>query len=157
MTKTTKNRLWFASYAIVMLVGFAVLGPMIDNGISNSKPYILVYESNYMEVSLAKATKASCYVPIYRPFEADEVKAEEILPVPMDIVPVNMVQYVHYPTNWDAWYNIFNPDGIGPKLKTVLTWLNPVLALGLVIYAIVLWRQGKFKRVIDRLRGTKDD
>lgn len=157
MTKTTKNRLWFTSYAIVMLLGFGVLGPLVDGGISNSKPYILVYESNYKEVSLAKASKASCFVPIYRPFEADEVRAEEILPVYMEVVPEDMVQYVHYPPNWNAWHNIFNPEGIGPKLKTVLSWVNPILAILLVIYAIILWRQGKFKKVIDRLRGSKND
>jgi hypothetical protein len=157
MTKTTKNRLWFTAYAITMLIGFLVIGPMIDNAISDSKPYILVYESNYKEVSLARASKASCYVPIYRPFEADEVRAEETLPVYMDAVPEDMVQYVHYPSNWNAWYNIFNPNGIGPKLKTVLSWVNPILAALLIFYAFILWKQGKFKRVIDRLRGSKDD
>lgn len=157
-TKKQKDRAWLAGAAVMMLLGFFVFGPLIDaHWIQPHKPYILVSESNMKEVAQAKVSKAACYVPPYTPYEIDSnyTDGEKIIHLPVDSMRVEWLPYVHYPESWNKWYNVFNPDNaIGPWLKKVLTVLNPLLVAGLIAYAIVLWKQGKFKRLF---RGKNDD
>lgn len=157
LKKTTKDRIWFIATLTTMLIGFAILGPLVDGQINNMKPYMLVTESNYIEVAMTKATHGSCYIPIYKPAELAEFKDnEQLCRVPMDGAPPEMLPYIYYPDNWNSWYNIFNPEqALGPTLRKVFTILNPILAFALLVYAVILWRMGRFKKVIDRLRGNK--
>lgn len=160
LTKKTKGRIWLAGYAAMMLLCFFVAGPLIDAKlISQHKPYILITQSNMQEVSEAKASKTACYIPPYTPYEIDDsyINGESVYRLPIDSMRVEWMPYVHYPISWDKWYNVFNPEQkIGPILKNVLTWLNPILFLGLVAYTIILWRKGKFKNLFNRVKGKED-
>lgn len=159
-TKKQKGRAWLAGMAVMMLLGFFVFGPLIDTQlITKQKPYILVTESNMKEVSIAKASKAACYVPPYTPYEIDSnyIDGEIVYRLPIDRMNTEWLPYVHYPESWNKWYNPFNPEqSFGPTLRKVLTWLNPVLFLGLVAYCIVLWKQGKFKNLFNKVKGKED-
>lgn len=107
MQKKTKDRLWFAAMAAMMLLGFFVFGPLVDASINNMKPYLIVTGDNLKEVSLAKMSKASCYVPNWRPVEMEEnvPVGTELYSIPMDTAPDDMMPYIHYPANWNSWYN----------------------------------------------------
>ncbi len=158
-SKKAKDRAWLIGMAVMMLLGFFVFGPLIDNQISKSKPYILVTEQNMYEVAKAKATKASCYVPPYTPYEIDSNYTDgmQLYKLPISSMGKEWIPYVHYPDNWNKWYNPFNPNqAFGPTLKKVLTWVNPVLFAGLLIYFALLWRQGKFKNLFNRIKGKED-
>lgn len=159
-SKKVKDRIWLAAMAVMMLLGFFVFGPLIDTQlISKQKPYILVTESNMKEVNVAKASKAACYVPPYTPYEVDSnyIDGEKVYRLPIDRMRTEWLPYVHYPASWNKWYNMFNPEQpLGPILRRVLMILNPLLFIGLVVYAIVLWRQGKFKNLFDKVKGKED-
>lgn len=159
-TKKQKDRAWLASMAVMMLLGFFVFGPLIDTQlITKQKPYILVTESNYYEVAIAKASKAACYVPPYTPYEVDSnyTNGTKLVRLSIDSMRTEWLPYVHYPESWNKWYNPFNPEqSFGPTLRKVLAWLNPVLFLGLIAYTIVLWKQGKFKNLFNKVKG-KDE
>lgn len=160
-SKKSKDRAWLIGMAVMMLLGFFVFGPLIDTQlISKSKPYILVTENNYIEVAKAKASKAACYVPPYTPYEIDNnyIKGVTLVKLPIDSMRKEWIPYVHYPDNWNKWYNPFNPNlPFGPTLKKILTWLNPILFIGLVVYTVILWRQGKFKNLFNRVKGKDNE
>lgn len=148
------DRIWFVLTGLVLLFSFFVLGPLIQtNFVDNLKPYILI-DANYMpNVLAAKAEGYSqCQIKPYTPIEIDGNPSGQVIRVPMDSVPQEYLPYVHYPENWDAWWNIYNPSqSFGPTLKKVLEIVAPILALLLLIYIFYLWKKGRLKGALSRI------
>ena len=156
--KRHKDKIWFSAMAIMMLVSFFVFGPLIeDRLIEPNKPYILVSANNFNEVQKAEARATpKCEIPPYTPIEIDSTVphgvAIETVRLPMDRIPTEYMPYVHYPENWNKWYNIFNPSQpSGPMLMKILTVVDYILGAGLVAYIIYLWKKGKLKNILRRI------
>jgi hypothetical protein len=141
-----------------MLFSFLVLGPIAQSELIDSqKPYILVDVNQWYAV-LESHDYKTCDVSPYQPVELTGSTSGKVEKVYMDSVPMDFLPYVHYPDNWNEWWNIFNPNQpLGPTIKGVLNYVTPALAVGLIIYGIVLWKKGRLKNALRNLLPHEKD
>lgn len=141
----------------VLLFSFFVLGPIIETQlVTNHKPYIVVDKDEYLTALKCQGSaQKSCNLPPVLPIE---MKASTIgesiktIHLPVDVVPVEYLPYIHYPESWNSYWNPYQPNGVGPILRTALNITTPVLAVGTIAYGMWLWRKGKFKKFIEKLK-----
>jgi hypothetical protein len=153
-----RSKIWYGLLIFVMMFSFAVLGPIVQSALIDSqKPYILVDFDNWYGILKSNAYK-TCDISPYQPVEITGNPSGKIEKVYMDIVPTDFLPYVHYPYNWNEWWNIFNPNQpFGPTVKNVLTYVTPAMGVGLVVWGVVLWKRGKLKKGLRNLLPHDED
>jgi hypothetical protein len=131
---------------VVLCLGFFVLGPLVDNYvISSQMPYLIIDES------MVEKARTDCEcgnvpaVPIELTTDGT-TQSGNLVKLPVEKVPKEYLQYVHYPDNWNEWWNMFNP------MNNFAVWLSRILfgacvlgGIGVVIYFTYLWRKKRFK------------
>lgn len=137
-------------YALLVLVvlglGFFVIGPLIDNFlVSSQMPYLLIDQSMVEQARSDCNCKNVPAIPIEMVSDTTGLSGT-IVKLPVEKVPESYIQYVHYPDNWDKWWNMFNPN----NMFTV--WLSRILfvvctlgGIGVIIYGIWLFKNKKFR------------
>lgn len=161
MDKAKKKRVInYILTGVVLLLGFFVLGPLVqDKLIDPNKPYILVDKHEYIAAQqCAGASRKPCDLPPVLPVEmkgisdSQTINNPSIMKLPVERVPESYLPYVHYPDNWNSYWNPFQPNGIGPILRKVLNILVPLAGVLLIVYIIYLWRMGRFKQFVERMK-----
>jgi hypothetical protein len=133
---------------VVFLLAYFLSGPALESQIDKMKPYLLVDPDSI--VTAEQVDTSVCSIAPYTVIEQTDKNISEAVRIPVDRVPETYLPYVHYPDNWDKWYNPFNPEGkFGPAVKLVFTILLPVLILLLLLYAFKIWQQKKRIRKAD--------
>ena len=155
--RKNRSKVWYGLLIFTMIFSFLVLGPIAqDKLIDSQKPYILVDVKNWWDVLESHQYK-TCDVSPFQPVEVTGNPSGKVEKVYMDSVPIDFLPYVHYPDNWNAWWNIFNPNQpFGPTVKSILTYITPALFVGLVVYGVVLWRSGRLKNGLRNLLPHDD-
>lgn len=159
MKPQTKRYLMYSAYIIVLLVGFFVAGPLIDAiFMAPNMPYLIIDKSMEAQARL----DCNCGNLPSRPVEATITSSSQLvtdgttatidfsnpnlIKLPVEKVPVEYLQYVHYPESWDKWWNPFNPENqFSIWFSRVFSVLAVCGAITVVVYFIITWRRKRFK------------
>jgi len=147
-----KDKIWFFATIAVLLIGYFVLGPIVQTRLVDiHQPYLIVDPD-----SLAAAEQVDvrmCELPPYIPIEMTDKDVSEGTVVHASVVPIEYMEYVHYPDSWDKWWNLYNPENpISQPFKTGMMVVMFGCLGGLVGYNVYLWRTGRWKEIIQRFK-----
>ena len=139
---------WLGILFSVFLISMLLIAPWLQtNVIEPHQPYMIVdpdipiigCEYDYLN---------------YMPVELTGKSPEDGVILPITSVPEEYAEYVHYPESWGAW-NPFNPDGIlGAWLSTGLVWITAFALIALIVYLMILNKQGKLKMILNKYFGS---
>lgn len=143
--------IWIISAFVVFLFSMFVIAPQLQKVMENYQPYLLI------DPDVKGGTGCKYDYATYVPVELTGRNPNEGVKFPVESIPEEYMQYVHYPESWNNPYNPFNPENNISQL--IVFWgrlLIYVLGIAFLVYLIVLWRRGRFQKMKDKLI-EKDD
>jgi hypothetical protein len=136
---------------MVFLFSFFVAGPWLQHDvIEPNQPYLIVDPE-------IKSTAGCEYDYLtYIPIEVTGRPPSEGIRFPIEKVPADYVQYVHYPESWGNPLNPFNPNNpLSSWIQNGALILTILLSVLIIAYLIFLWRKGVLKKMKDKFNGEE--
>ena len=142
---------WVAAMSTVFLLGMFVAGPWVQAEVIEAhQPYLLVDPDVKVE--------GGCdydYLT-HMPVELTGRDPSEGVRFAVAEIPVDYIEYIHYPDSWSNPLNPFNPENnFAQTLNVVLRVALGIVCLSFIAYLGILWRRGKWQKLKEKM-GEKE-